>query len=148
MSPFDGHLINHFFPYYLKLGVHKFFVNFNTKFLEMEDDLQDIINKTLSAFGEHIKYNVGPNGVNTSEVSNIVMLQDLVNEHVNLPCDYVIPADSDEFHDYGMTLSEVTGASMTWKAEIITDTFNLANLEVKTPSAQPTAEQEQVSISC
>ena len=40
------------------------------------------------------------------------------------------------------------GASMTWKAEIITDTFNLANLEVKTPSAQPTAEQEQVSISC
>jgi len=40
------------------------------------------------------------------------------------------------------------GASMTWKGDIITDTFNLANLKVKTPSGQTTAEQEQLSISC
>ena len=90
------------------MGVSKFLVNFNTKFLEHERDLQGVINQTLSSFEEYIFYNVGPHGVNTTEADNIHKLQDLVDEHVNVPCDYVIPADSDEFHDYNMTLTQVT----------------------------------------
>jgi hypothetical protein len=106
-SPFDGFLVHHFFSYYLKMGVDGFLVNFNTKFLSMESQLNEVMKKVLDAYGSRVLFNTGPNGDNTTESANIHQLDHLLEEHVNVACDYIVPADSDEFHDYGMPLRDV-----------------------------------------
>jgi hypothetical protein len=97
-TPYDDFLVDHFFEYYLSKGVNVFLINFNCK-LSDEKTLNAFIEKTLSEYGQYIKYNVGPNGINVPETSNIDMLKKLVKEHTNVDEDFVLPTDSDEFHD-------------------------------------------------
>ena len=105
---YDDFLFEHFMKYYLNLGVHKFLINFNYKFENDKERfelfLEDI---KKSPFSNYIIYNIGPNTENLFETSNIGMLYELVNKHVNLEEDYIIPADSDEFQEFPDVLEKI-----------------------------------------
>lgn len=98
-TPFDDHLIDHFMSYYLNQGVCCFLVNFNCK-LSDAVTLENFITKVTTKYTEYIKFNVGPNGIESTESSNINMLKNLVTEHVSLDDDFILPADSDELHEF------------------------------------------------
>lgn len=106
----DDFLFEHFMDYYLKLGVHKFLINFNYK-IEKEKEkenfekfIQYVIN---SKYIDKIIYNIGPNTECLCETVNIEMLKELVNKNVNIEEDYIIPADSDEFQEFPDTLENI-----------------------------------------
>jgi hypothetical protein len=86
------------------MGVDGFFINFNTKLLTKEDDLHNLMNTTLAKYGHSVRYNYGPNGHNFTEHDNIIELRKLTDEHVDMVHDFLIPADTDEFHDFGIPL--------------------------------------------
>lgn len=86
--------------YYLSLGVLKFLINFNYRFEESKAEFDDFIDYVkTSEYSQYILYNIGPNELGSNEQSNIGMLKTLVRQHTS-ENDYVIPADSDEFHQY------------------------------------------------
>lgn len=90
----------HFMKYYLSLGVNLFLINFNYRFDENKCAFDDFIGYVnTSEYLQYIRYNIGPNTLETAEGGNINMLKELVKEHA-CENDYIIPADSDEFHKY------------------------------------------------
>ena len=97
---FDKHFINHFFNYYLNIGVNLFLINFNYKINCTDEELNNLIQYITNIYGTYIKYNIGPNGITSSEEDNINMLKQLVNEYINLDEDFILPTDSDEFHEF------------------------------------------------
>jgi hypothetical protein len=94
----DEHFIDHFFNYYLNFGVSSFLINFNHK-VATDEKLDVVIKKVLDKYEKYVKYNVGPNGIYHNETYNITMIKQLVREHTNYN-DFIITADSDEFHKY------------------------------------------------
>ena len=56
-------------------------------------------------FKYNIVYNIGPNGGTCGEIKNIDMLKKLVKENTT-ECDYIIPCDADEFHEYEYKLDK------------------------------------------
>jgi hypothetical protein len=107
ISSNDIYLIDHFIKYYLNLKVDHFFINFNSKI--PDDNLEKIINYVSNKYSEYITFNIGPNGdgiIEINEESNINMLKKLVDKNLSIG-DYVIPADSDEFHEYPKDLHEM-----------------------------------------
>ena len=139
LTPFcDRHLYYHFFNFYIKMGITKFIINFNSK-VDNEEEMNKFIQEVLDKFGDFIIYNNGPNGIEYNEGSNIVKLKDLVRENVNDE-DYILPTDCDEFHyipidfnkldtydfDYisGCTLERI---SYNFKLENIDNNQNLYN---------------------
>jgi len=105
ISPHDINYLNHFFKYYSDLGVSMFLINFNSK-LHPEDELNNFINHVVTTYDKYnLVYNVGPNGGTHSEIKNINMLKKLVNENTN-DNDYILPCDSDEFHEFEFNLEK------------------------------------------
>ncbi len=74
-------------------------INFNCK-LSDDETLNNFINKIVLKYGQYIKYNIGPNGIQYVETSNTFMLKKLVEENVSSNDDFIMPADSDEFHKF------------------------------------------------
>jgi hypothetical protein len=102
---YDDYLFEHFINYYLKLGVDKFFINFNYKFENDKTDFYKFIEDIKkSKYYSYIIYNIGPNDEELYETTNIQMLKNLVTENTNIDEDYIIPADSDEFQEFPHTL--------------------------------------------
>lgn len=139
LTPFcDRHLYYHFFNFYIKMGITKFLINFNSK-VDSEEEINKFIQEVIDKFGDFIIYNIGPNGIGYNEVFNVSKLKDLVRENVNDE-DYILPTDCDEFHyipidfnkldtydfDYisGCTLERI---SYNFKLENIDNNQNLYN---------------------
>ena len=91
----DDYLIDHFISYYKKVGANIFIANFSYRFPEDEENFKDFVNKTTKKYPEII-YNIGPHvlndGVGVNRTKELLEIQNDI--------DYVIPADTDEFHDY------------------------------------------------
>lgn len=104
----DEFLFEHFMDYYLKLGVHKFLINFNYKIEDEKENFEKFINYVInSKYIDNIIYNIGPNFEFLNETSNLVMLKELINKNTNIEEDYIIPADSDEFQEFPDTLQYI-----------------------------------------
>ena len=98
---YDEFLFEHFMNYYLKMGVHKFLINFNYKLENDNEDFEKFVEHVKnSKYIDKIIYNIGPNGYLIGETENINMIKQLVNDNTNLDNDYIIPADSDEFQEF------------------------------------------------
>lgn len=98
-NPLDSYIIDHFIKYYKNLGVYKLFVNFNYK-LGTDDEFNEFVSNTIKKYEDFIIYNIGPNGINTSEERNILKLRELVEQNADLDNDFIITADSDEFVEF------------------------------------------------
>lgn len=106
LSPSDKFIYKHFFEYYKnELGVRKFFINFNYK-LESEKQFNDFKDEVLKGYEDDIIYNIGPNGIGYSEVDNFNNLKQMVNQ-VASDKDFILTADSDEFHVIPVDLRDV-----------------------------------------
>lgn len=102
----DKDIFDHFINYYLNLGVYKFIINFNYKLYEDEIKINNFIIDCINKYKDIIIYSNGPNGMDISEVKNIDQLKLLVLNNTSHD-DFVIPADSDEFHEFDLPLNEL-----------------------------------------
>ena len=113
----DDFLFEHFMNYYLKMGVHKFLINFNYKIENDKENFEKFIQYVInSKYIDNIIYNIGPNDESPHEEGNIEMLKQLVIVNTNVDEDYIIPADSDEFQEFPDTLENIL--QMMGKEEI------------------------------
>ena len=91
----DYYLIDHFINYYKKVGANVFIANFSYRFPEDEENFKEFVNNVTKKYPEII-YNVGPHilddGIGVKRTKELL-------ESIN-DIDYVIPADTDEFHEY------------------------------------------------
>lgn len=91
----DYYLIDHFIDYYKKVGANVFIANFSYRFPEDEENFKEFVNNVTKKYPEII-YNVGPHilddGIGVKRTKELL-------ESIN-DIDYVIPADTDEFHEY------------------------------------------------
>jgi hypothetical protein len=104
---YDFCFIEHFIKYYTELGVYKFLINFNYKMKNDSSDFNTFLNTVKNNYSDNIIYNVGPNYETQNEVSNIDMLKCLVINNTNIEEDFIIPADSDEFHEFPDNLENI-----------------------------------------
>lgn len=114
----DKNYLDHFFKYYFELGIRLFLINFNSK-LNSDDELYNFVNYIISKYCKYnLIYNIGPNGGSFSEMENILMLKKLVYENTN-ENDYIIPCDTDEFHQYEFDLEMCVKLLDSYKHDFI-----------------------------
>jgi hypothetical protein len=91
----DDYLIDHFIDYYKKVGANLFIANFSYRFSEDEENFKEFVDKTTKKYPEII-YNIGPHVLDDG--IGVKRTKELLETKQDI--DYVIPADTDEFHEY------------------------------------------------
>lgn len=104
----DKHYFNHFMNFYLDLGVYKICINVNYRFPEDKEKYEEFLNfvKT-SKYAEHLVITTGPNSESIAELNHVKAAQQSAIDLCDLDTDFIIPADSDEFHQFPDTLPNI-----------------------------------------
>jgi len=101
----DKHYFHHFMEYYFGLGVDKICVNVNYRFAEDKDKYEEFLHFVqTSPYAEKLVITTGPNSELISELKHVKSAQESAIALCDIEKDFIIPADSDELHQYPDTL--------------------------------------------
>jgi hypothetical protein len=104
----DKHYFTHFMNYYLDLGVYKICVNVNYRFEEDKAKYEAFLHYVkTSRYAEHLVITTGPNGELVTESKHVKAAQESAIALCDLDTDFIIPADSDELHQFPDTLPNI-----------------------------------------
>jgi len=105
---YDKHLFNHFMKHYLNLGVYKICININYRFEEDKTDYENFVEFVNSSeYINNLVITLGPNNDTVAEGVHCTIAKKSALALCDLNEDFVIPADSDEFHKYPDTLENL-----------------------------------------
>jgi hypothetical protein len=97
----DKHYFHHFMKYYLALGVDKICVNVNYRFAEDKDKYEDFLRFVeTSEYIDKLLITTGPNSELIAELKHVKATQESAIALCDQERDFIIPADSDELHQY------------------------------------------------